>query len=652
MVKVTLKDDVVKQFKKGSTVLDVALSISEGLARNTFACEVNGQLEDVRFKLESDCKVNLLGFDSDGGRSAFRHTSAHILAQAVKRLFKDVKLAIGPSIEEGFYYDFDLDRSFTKDEIVLIEKEMKKIVKENLEIETFELGREEALELMKDEPYKVELINDLPEDEKITFYKQGEFVDLCKGPHLLKTKQVKSIKLLGEDGSSGAYWKGDEKNKMLARIYGTSFLKNADLNKYLEAKEEAKKRDHNKLGRELKLFTTSEDIGQGLPLLMPKGAKVIQLLQRFIEDEEEKRGYKLTKTPLMAKSDMYEKSGHWKHYKDGMFILGDEEKDKEVFALRPMTCPFQFTIYNAEQHSYKELPIRYGETSTLFRKESSGEMHGLIRLRQFTISEGHIVCMKEQVEDEIKEVLELINFVMETLGIEKDVKYMLSKWDKTNKGKYIGDEKDWEETQEMLRDALNNLEVEYKEVDGEAAFYGPKIDILFKNVHGKEDTIITVQLDFALAEKFDMTYIDKEGNKVHPTTIHRTSLGCYERTLAMLIEKYAGVFPTWLSPVQVKLLPISDKYNDYTKEVEKKLKRSGIRVEVDSRTEKTGYKIREATLEKVPYICVLGEKEEKDNTIAVRSRKGDEGTVDVEEFIDRIIKEVVTRENNIILEEK
>lgn len=646
MIKITLKDGVVKEFEKGTTVLEVAVSISEGLARNTFASKVNGEVEDLRFKLEKDSEVELLGFNTKEGQSAYRHTGAHILAQSVKRLFKNVKLGIGPSIEDGFYYDFDLDRSFTKEEIILIEKEMKKIVKENLEIETFTLGKEEALELMKDEPYKIELINDLSEDEKITFYKQGEFIDLCKGPHLLKTKQLKSLKLTSKEGSSGAYWRGNEKNKMLARIYGTAFLKNSDLNKFLAEKEEAKKRDHNKLGKELHLFTMSEDIGQGLPLLMPKGAKIVQILQRFVEDEEEKRGYKLTKTPLMAKSDMYKKSGHWQHYKDGMFVLGDEEIDKEVFALRPMTCPFQFTVYNAQQHSYKELPIKYGETSTLFRKESSGEMHGLIRVRQFTISEGHIVCLEEQVENEIKEVIDLINYMMKTLGIENDVKYMLAKWDSKNKEKYIGTKEQWEDTQNKLGNILKEMNVDYTEEDGEAAFYGPKIDILFKNVHGKEDTIITVQLDFALAEKFDMTYIDKEGNKKHPMTIHRTSLGCYERTLAMLIEKYAGAFPTWLAPIQVKLLPISDKYNDYTKKVENELKKHGIRTEIDYRTEKIGYKIREARLERLPYICVIGEKEEEQNTLSVRSRKGDEGSIELQQLVNRVVLEVSTRENN------
>ncbi len=647
MLNITLKDGSIKEVAKNSSVYDVAKIISEGLARVVCAGEVNGEVVDLRFLLTEDCTLNLLTFDSPEGKLAFRHTASHILAHAVKNLYPDVKLAIGPATENGFYYDFDKENSFSSDELLKIESEMKKIIKANYPIETFTLPRNEALDLIKNEPYKVELINDLPEDAIISFYKQDDFVDLCAGPHLLSTKQVKSVKLTSENGSSGAYWRGDEKNKMLARIYGTAFTKNADLNAYLEAVEEAKKRDHNKLGRELKLFTTSDVIGQGLPLLMPKGAKAIQILQRFVEDTEEQRGYKLTKTPLMAKSDLYKTSGHWSHYKDGMFIIGDENKDdKEIFALRPMTCPFQFTVYNAEQHSYRDLPIRYGETSTLFRNESSGEMHGLIRVRQFTISEGHIVCTDEQIKDEFKDAVDLINYFMTTFGIENDVRYVLSKWDPNNREKYIGSDEQWNNTQDKLREILDELQLDYTEEEGEAAFYGPKLDIQFKNVHGKEDTIITVQIDFALGEKFDMTYIDKDGTKKHPTILHRTSIGCYERTLAMLIEKYAGAFPTWLAPTQIMLLPISDKYNDYTNEVIKELQKRGIRVEADFRTEKIGYKIREARLQRLPYICVVGEKEAESRTLSVRSRKGEEGAIDLNTFISRVVDETLTKINN------
>jgi threonyl-tRNA synthetase len=458
----------------------------------------------------------------------------------------------------------------------------------------------------------------------------------------MNTKYVKAIKLTQ---TSGAYWRGSEKNKMLSRIYGTSFTKKSDLDAHIERIEEAKKRDHNKLGRELELFTTNDAIGQGLPLLMPKGAKIVQILQRFVEDEEEKRGYVLTKTPFMAKSDLYKLSGHWQHYKEGMFVLGDEDKDEEVFGLRPMTCPFQFMIYNAGQHSYRDLPIRYGETSTLFRNEASGEMHGLIRVRQFTISEGHLVVTPEQLEDEFKGVVDLINYMMTTLGIENDISYQFSKWDPSNKEKYIDNPKAWEETEDKMKKILDHLQIPYKEALDEAAFYGPKLDIQFKNVHGKEDTIITVQIDFALAERLSMTYVDKDGEKKHPFVIHRTSIGCYERTLAMLIEKYAGAFPTWMSPVQAKILPISEKYHDYADNVAKALRAQGVRVEVDYRSEKIGYKIREGRMERVPYLLVVGEKEAENNEVAVRSRKnGDEGTLSIEAFISRITTEIKNRE--------
>lgn len=642
MIKVTLKDGSVKEFEKGISVLDVAKSLSEGLARNAFCGLVNGEVVDLRQTLNDDCEVGICTFDSQEGKDALRHSASHVLAYAVKRLFPEAKIAIGPAIEDGFYYDFDKEGAFTTSDLEKIEAEMKKIIKENPQIERFELPRNEALELMKDEPYKVELINDLGEDEVISFYKMGDFVDLCAGPHVMSLKPMKAIKLLR---TAGAYWRGDEKNKMLARIYGTAFLKNKDLEEHLEALEEAKKRDHNKLGRELKLFTTDEKVGQGLPLLMPKGAKIVQTLQRWIEDEEERRGYVLTKTPYMAKSDLYKVSGHWDHYKDGMFVLGDEEKDDEVFALRPMTCPFQYTIYNAEQHSYRDLPIRYAETSTLFRNEASGEMHGLIRVRQFTLADGHLIVTPEQLEDEFKGVIELIKYVMDTLGISDDISYRFSKWDPNNTEKYINEPEAWEQTQEIMKNILDHLEIDYVEADDEAAFYGPKLDIQFKNVHGKEDTIITVQIDFALAKRFDMTYIDKNGEKKRPYIIHRSSIGCYERTLAMLIEKYAGAFPTWLAPVQAKVLPLSDKYNDYTEKIVRDLRNSGVRVEADYRTEKLGYKIREARLERVPYILVVGEKEMNDNAVSVRSRKNDdEGSIKFEEFKARLLSEIANKE--------
>lgn len=642
MIKITLKDGSVKEFEAGVSVLDIAKSISEGLARNACCGIINKKVVDLRTKVNEDVDLSICTADSQEGMDTIRHSISHVLAYAVKRLFPEAKLAIGPSIANGFYYDFDVENPFSASDLDKLEDEMRKIIKENPSIERFELPRDEALELMKDEPYKVELINDLPEGEVISFYKMGDFTDLCAGPHLMSIKNVKAIKLLK---GTGAYWKGNENNKMLSRIYGTAFLKKSELEAHLEALEEAKKRDHNKLGRELKIFTTDENVGQGLPLLMPKGAKLFQILSRWIEDLEESRGYVLTKTPYMAKSDLYKISGHWDHYKDGMFVLGDEEKDDEVMALRPMTCPFQYTIYNSEQHSYKELPIRYAETSTLFRNENSGEMHGLIRVRQFTLADGHLIVAPEQLEDEFRGVVDLIKYVMETLGIDKDITYRFSKWDPNNKKKYIDEPEAWERTQDIMRNILNHLGINYTEADDEAAFYGPKLDIQFKNVHGKEDTIITVQIDFALAERFNMTYIDKNGEKKHPYIIHRSSIGCYERTIAMLIEKYAGAFPTWMSPVQVKILPISDKYNEYADKVAASLREKSIRVETDFRAEKIGYKIREARLERTPYILVVGEQEAENNTVAVRSRKnGDEGSIALEDFENRILLEIAKKE--------
>ncbi len=645
MINVTLKDGTVKQYEAGLSVLDIAKDLSEGLARNACAGKINGEMVDLRTPVTEDIDLEILTFADKEGQWAFRHTGAHILAQAVKNLYPNVKLAIGPAIDNGFYYDFDSEKHFTDEELTKIEAEMKKIVKAKHPIERFELPREEAIALMEEagEPYKVELIKDLAEGEIITFYKQGDFVDLCAGPHLMSTKPVEAFKLLS---CAGAYWKGNEKNKMLYRIYGTAFNKKADLAAHLEQLEEAKKRDHNKLGRELKLFTTDENVGQGLPLLMPKGARIVQTLQRWVEDTEEARGYDLTKTPNMAKNDLYKISGHWSHYKDGMFVMGEEEVDPEVIALRPMTCPFQLSIYNTDQHSYRDLPVRYAETATLCRNESSGEMHGLIRVRQFTLADGHIVCTPEQLEDEFKGCVDLIQYIMATLGIDGDITYRFSKWDPNNTEKYINNPQAWEETQGIMKTILDHLEIDYTEADDEAAFYGPKLDIQFKNVHGKEDTIITVQIDFALAERFGMTYVDKDGEKKIPYIIHRSSIGCYERTLAMLIEKYAGAFPTWMAPVAVKVLPISDKYADYAQEVAKSLKAENIKVEVDHRTEKIGYKIREARMERIPYIVVVGLDEEANRTVAVRSRqKGEEGAQPLDAFVARVKEEIATRFN-------
>ena len=570
-----------------------------------------------------------------------RHSASHVLAQAVKRLYPGTKLAIGPAIDSGFYYDFDTEHTFTQEDLEALEKEMKKIAKENLRIERFELPRGEALELMKDEPYKVELINDLPEDATISFYKQGDFVDLCAGPHVIYTSKVKAVKLLS---ATGAYWRGDEKNKMLQRIYGTAFPNKTELEAHLTQLEEARKRDHNKLGREMELFTTCDYIGQGLPIMLPKGARIIQLLQRWVEDEEQKRGWQLTKTPFMAKSDLYKISGHWDHYKEGMFVLGDEETDKEVFALRPMTCPFQYQAYLNRGRSYRDLPMRLNETSTLFRNEASGEMHGLIRVRQFTISEGHLMCTPEQLEEEFKNCLELSNYMLETLGLAEDVSYRFSQWDPDDREKYIGTEEQWNEAQKAMENILKDLKVPYKIGVGEAAFYGPKLDIQIKNVFGKEDTLITIQIDQMLAEKFGMEYVDKDGSKKNPYIIHRTSIGCYERTLALLIEKYAGAFPAWLAPVQVKVLPISDKYMEYGMQVKETLEKYGIRVEIDTRKEKIGYKIREARLEKVPYMLIVGEKEQEENAVSVRDRKdGDIGSLKLDDFVKLILEKISSK---------
>ena len=643
MIKVDLKGSE-KEFESGVSVAEVAKSIGMGLYKSACAAKVNGEVCDLRTVLNEDCKVEILTFDDKEGKKAYWHTASHIMAQAVNRLYPGTKFAIGPAVDNGFYYDMELPQAITNDDLAKIEAEMKKIIKEDIEIERFELPVAEALELMKGQDYKEELIREhAAEGEHISFYKQGDFTDLCAGPHLMRTGNVKAVKLTS---ITGAYWRGDANNKMLQRLYGIAFPKQSLLEEHLTMLEEAKKRDHNKLGRELELFTTSDVIGQGLPILLPKGARIVQLLQRFVEDEEQRRGWLLTKTPFMAKSDLYKISGHWDHYKDGMFVLGDEEKDKEVFALRPMTCPFQYQAYLNRKRSYRDLPLRYNETSTLFRNEASGEMHGLIRVRQFTISEGHLMCTPEQLEDEFRKCLELAIFMLKTLGLYEDVSYRFSQWDPNDRAKYIGTEEQWNEAQGLMERILSHLEIPYEIGIGEAAFYGPKLDIQIKNVYGKEDTLITIQIDQMLAEQFGMVYTDKDGKQKTPCIIHRTSIGCYERTLALLIEKYAGAFPLWLAPVQVKLLPIADRHLDYLYEVKKQLEDKGFRCEVDDRSEKIGYKIREAQLEKVPYMVVVGDKDIENNTISIRKRKeGDLGAMTVEQFLEKIVPD---RDNKVI----
>ena len=641
---ITLKDGSSKEYAQAMSIYDIALDISEGLARVACAGEVDGKVEDLRTVIDQDCNLNILTANDPEGLKVVRHTTSHVLAEAVKRLFPEAKVTIGPAIEDGFYYDFDA-QPFSREDLDKLEAEMKKIIKEGHKLERFTLPRNEAIQYMKDksEPYKVELIEDLPEDAEISFYDQGGFVDLCAGPHLMSTKNIKAYKLIS---SSMAYWRGDSNRAQLQRIYGTAFAKKEELEAYLAHLEDIKRRDHNKLGREMELFTTVDVIGQGLPLLLPKGTKMVMKLQRWIEDLEDKEwGYVRTKTPLMAKSDLYKISGHWDHYKEGMFVLGDEEKDKEVFALRPMTCPFQYYCYKNTQHSYRDLPIRYGETSTLFRNEDSGEMHGLTRVRQFTISEGHLVVRPDQMVEEFKGCIALAKYIMSTSGLLDDITWHLSKWDPENPEKYIGEPEVWNETEAHIRNILEELELPFVEDVGEAAFYGPKVDINARNVYGKEDTMITVQWDALLAEQFDMYFIDPNGDKVRPYIIHRTSLGCYERTLAWLIEKYAGKFPTWLCPEQVRVLPISEKYEEYAEEVRKELARNDVDVTVDNRSEKIGFKIREARLNKVPYMLVVGANEAEEKTVSVRSRyAGDEGVKPLGDFIDQICKEIRTKE--------
>ena len=642
-MKISLKDGSIKEYSGARSVIDIASDISEGLVRVACAGEIDGELVDLRTIVDKDCALNIITATDPKALKVIRHTASHILAEAVKRLFPDAKVTIGPAIEDGFYYDFDTE-PFSREDLDRLEAEMKKIIKEGHEIIRYTMPRADAIRFMeeKGEPYKVELIQDLPEEAQISFYDQGGFVDLCAGPHLMNTKGVKAFKLTS---SSMAYWRGDSNKARLQRIYGTAYNKKEELAEHLERMEDAKRRDHNRLGREMELFTTVDVIGQGLPLFTPKGTKIIMKLQRWIEDLEDKEwGYVRTKTPLMAKSDLYKMSGHWDHYKEGMFVLGDEEKDKEVYALRPMTCPFQYYVYKNTQKSYRDLPYRMSETSTLFRAEDSGEMHGLTRVRQFTITEGHLVVRPDQMVEEFKGCIALAKYCLTTLGVEEDVTYHLSKWDPNNKEKYIGDPEVWNETEQHIREILTELEIPFVEDIGEAAFYGPKVDINAKNVYGKEDTMITIQWDALLAEQFDMYYIDQNGEKVRPYIIHRTSIGCYERTLAWLIEKYAGKFPTWLCPEQVRILPISEKYEAYAEEVRKELAKADIDVTVDNRSEKIGFKIREARLAKLPYMLVVGQQEEADHTVSVRSRfAGDEGIKSITDFITDITQEIKTK---------
>lgn len=676
---ITLKDGSIKEYESPMSVYDIARDISEGLARMACVGEVDGKVVDLRTVVDRDATLNILTFESEEGKKAYRHTCSHVLAEAVKNLYPEAKMTIGPSIDNGFYYDFDMS-PLTREDLDKIEAEMKKIIKKGEKLESFTLPREEAIKMMaeREEPYKVELIQDLPEDAIISFYKQGDFVELCAGPHLMSTKQIKAFKLIS---SSGAYWRGDEHNKMLTRIYGTAYTKKSDLNEYLEYLDDIKKRDHNKLGREMDLFTTVDVLGQGLPLFMPKGTKIIQKMQRWIEDlEDYEWGYVRTRTPLMAKSTLYKISDHWYHYKDGMFVFGYENRedlesvtseereikgledlpliendpDSNVYALRPMTCPFQYYVYKARQKSYRDLPYRMGETSTLFRNEDSGEMHGLTRVRQFTISEGHLVCTPEQINEEFKNCVKLAKYCLTTLGLENDVTYRFSKWDPEDSEKYLGTSEQWDNVETAMRDILDEIGLDYTEATGEAAFYGPKLDIQAKNVYGKEDTMITIQLDMFLAERYDMYYIDRDGARKRPYIIHRTSLGCYERTLAWLIEKYAGKFPTWLCPEQVRVLPVSEKYADYAQEVYRELRKNGVDVTVDNSAERVGYKIRQAQLDKLPYMLVVGAQEEVDKTVSVRSRyAGDEGIKQLSEFVDEICKEIRTKEiRKEVIEEK
>ncbi len=643
-MKITLPDGSVRVAEQGVSAKEIVKGISEGLYRNAVAVEIDGKEADLNTVLDKDCSFKVLTFADEKGKEIYRHSCAHVMAQAVKNLYPTAKLAIGPSIKNGFYYDVEFEKPISQDDLVKIEEEMKQIVKKDYPFVREIVGREEASKIMaeKNETYKTEMLSEMS-DETVSLYHQGDFVDMCRGPHVPSTGRIKAFRLTS---LAGAYWRGDEHNKMLTRIYGTAFDKKSELDEYLEKVENAKKNDHNKIGRELGFFMTDELIGQGLPLMMPRGARVIQNLQRFVEDEEERRGYLLTKTPFMAKRELYKKSGHWDHYRDGMFVLGDPDNEKEeCLALRPMTCPFQFTIYKNGLKSYKDLPLRYGETSTLFRNESSGEMHGLIRVRQFTISEGHLVVRPDQLEEEFLGVLDLVKYMLTCLGMQNDVTYRFSKWDPKDKEKYIDDPEAWENSQKEMKRILDKLGLTYYEAEGEAAFYGPKLDIQTTNVYGKEDTMITIQIDFELAKRFDMVYVDQDGKKKYPFIIHRTSMGCYERTLALLIEKYAGALPLWVMDEQVRVMSLSERTESQVVEIAEILRRAGIRVKTDMRSEKIGYKIREAQQFKIPYMLIIGDKEAEAGLVSVRKRKvGDLGQMSLDEFIAKIKGEIDSKD--------
>ncbi len=642
MLKLTLKDGSVREIEAAMPAAEAVKGIGMGLYKAACCVKIDGETKDLRTVIDKDCTFEVMTFDTDEGKKTFWHTASHIMAQAVKRLYPDVKLAIGPAIDNGFYYDFDTEKAFTADDLAAIEAEMKKIVKEGIDIEQYYLSPDEAISMLEKmgEPYKVELCSEhAGKGEDISFYKQGDFTDLCAGPHLMNTSAVKAFKLTA---CTGAYWRGDAKGKQLSRIYGTAYPKASELEAHLAAAEEAKKRDHNKLGRELEYFTTVDYIGQGLPILLPKGAKVIQILQRWVEDLEDSKGYVRTKTPYMAKRELYKISGHWDHYLDGMFILGDpNDETKECFALRPMTCPFQYQVFLNRARSYRDLPMRLGETSTLFRNEDSGEMHGLIRVRQFTISEGHLILRPEQLEEEFRGCLELAKYCLDTVGLLDKCTFRFSQWDPANpKNKYEGTAEQWEEAQAVMKKILDHIGLEYTIGIDEAAFYGPKLDIQYKNVYGKEDTLVTIQIDMLLAQRFGMEYTDVDGKKKNPYIIHRTSLGCYERTLAYLIETYAGALPLWLSPEQVRILPVTDRAAEYCQTVYEKLDKRGIRCTIDSRKEGVGYKIRQAQLEKIPYFFIVGDKEAESGTLSLRSRKeGDLGSMPMDEVLNRIFEE-------------
>ena len=640
---IELKDGSKLVIDGPKSAYEIAKQIGERLAKVALVCKIDGVLTSMREVIDHDCKFEVLTWNDDEAKAVYRHTASHILAQAVRNVYPTVQLAIGPSIENGFYYDFDFKTPITQGDFEKIEAEMKAIIKADMPIERKVVSRKEAESMLKKmkQSYKIELLADIPEGEEISFYTQGDFIDLCAGPHLSSTGKVKEFKLTS---LTGAYWRGNEKNKMLTRIYGTAFDKKAELEEYLKKLEEAKMRDHNRLGRDLGFFMTDENVGQGLPLIMPKGARIIQLMQRFVEDEEQKRGYLLTKTPIMTKNNLFITSGHWDHYKDKMFYIGEEGVDDEILALRPMTCPLQFTIYKNGLKSYRDLPVRYAETATLFRKEASGEMHGLTRVRQFTLSDGHIVCTPDQLEQEFETALDLIKYLIDVLGLNNDVSYRFSRWDPQDADKYVGTAEDWNKVESTMEQILHNLDVEYETGWGEAAFYGPKLDVQAKNVHGKEDTMFTVQIDFALAERFDMIYIDENGEKQRPLIVHRSSIGCYERTFALLIEKYNGAFPLWLSAEQVRVLSLTDRTIDNALEVKKALVNAGIRAEADVRSEKLGKKIREAQLEKVNYILIIGDKEAEQGLVAVRHRaEGDLGTMTLDEFKSKVLLETAEK---------